>query len=63
MTNKTISQQLEELAGQMCDKYCKYRDEYLKRYADPDIANEMMLEEQCKNCPLTLMLQEVACER
>ncbi len=56
MNNKTIPQQLEELAGQMCDKYCKYRDEYLERYADPDIANEMMLEEQYKNCPLTLML-------
>ena len=48
-----LTDQLEGIIEQMCDKYCKYRDEYLARYSDLDIAHEIMLEEKCVDCPLS----------
>ena len=48
----TIPQQLEEIAGIMCRNYCKWPTIYRLDYADPDQANEHMLDEKCVDCPL-----------
>ena len=49
---KTVSQELEEIVGEMCDNYCKWPTTYRLDYADPDQANEHMLDEKCVDCPL-----------
>ena len=49
---REIKKQLEEIAEKVCHDYCKYPDEYRERYQDPDIAYEVMLQEQCENCIL-----------
>ena len=48
----TIPQQLEEIVGDMCRNYCKWPTIYRLDYADPDQANEHMLDEKCVDCPL-----------
>lgn len=52
MDNKTISRMLEEIGEEFCDKYCKYPEEFLKNYDDPDEAHEVMIEDWCPNCPV-----------
>lgn len=52
---RTISLQLQDIVEIMCDQYCKYPQQYIDKYGDPDIANEIMLEERCSNCPLCLI--------
>lgn len=51
----TIISVMEQIINVMCDKYCKYPEEYVDKCGDPDIAHEIMLEEQCVNCPLCLL--------
>lgn len=48
-----ISEIIEKVIEEMCDKYCKYPDEYLSKLKDPDIANDQMLENVCAHCPLS----------
>lgn len=45
-------QELEEIKEAICDEYCKYREEYLAQYDDPDVANTEMINEVCDYCPL-----------
>lgn len=49
MSEKTISQILEEAKDDMCNKYCKYPNEY-----KPEEHDNMELSESeiCRNCPL-----------
>lgn len=42
--HKKATEILEEVAAEICDKYCKYPE----KYAD----YEDMLDEQCDKCPL-----------
>lgn len=42
--NTTITEQLEEIAEQICDNYCKY----IEKYSD----YEKLVEEKCEHCPL-----------
>lgn len=49
---KTVTEIIESVKEDMCDRYCKMRDYYLSMYKDPDEANEHMLNEQCDHCPL-----------
>lgn len=44
---KTISEQLEQIASEICDNYCKYPEKW---NADD---GELSDSEICKNCPLT----------
>lgn len=44
--------QLEELKSRICDDYCKYPQEYLMLYEDPEVGHETMLEDVCAECPL-----------
>lgn len=43
---------LEETKGEICDNYCKYPMEYQLEFEDSEMAHDMMLEEQCAECPL-----------
>ena len=51
--NRTITLQLQDIVEIMCDQYCKYPQEYMNKCGDPDVAHEIMLEEQCADCPLS----------
>ena len=42
--SESICEIFEEIKETMCDKYCKYPEQY----AD----DESMWEEQCENCPM-----------
>ena len=43
---QTISEKIEEIKQEICDKYCKYLDEWDED--DGDITDS----EICRNCPL-----------
>lgn len=49
---KTVSQELEEIVGEMCDNYCKWPEWYLMNYEDSEEAHDTMISEQCPECPL-----------
>ena len=44
---KTIQSQLEEIASDMCENYCKYPEQWNE--ADGDMCDS----DTCRNCPLT----------
>lgn len=46
------AEELENIKADICDKYCKWPNEYLKSYEDPDVAHDKMIEEWCPECPL-----------
>lgn len=47
-----IMRNMEELKEALCDDYCKYRDEALGKFKDPDDAQEWLIENYCEDCPL-----------
>ena len=44
--NSIDREDLEEAAGKICDKYCKFPEAY------PENEHERMIEERCNKCPL-----------
>ena len=48
-----VIRDLYKVIEQVCDKYCKYPEQYESKYDDPDEAWEKMYEEKCDNCPLS----------
>lgn len=51
-----IGKQLEAIAGEICDHYCKFADQY---YADADSEDkytEKLVMEHCEMCPLVQFL-------
>ena len=45
---KSIAQMMQEIANEMCDKYCKYPDTW-----DEDKEGVPLCDsEHCRNCPL-----------
>ena len=49
---KHITDELLEIAEEMCDNYCKDPEQYLAQHKDPDKAYDVLIEEKCENCPL-----------
>ena len=49
---KTIVRQIEQIAEDICDNYCKYPELYAAQYKDPDESESRLLSEKCDNCPL-----------
>ena len=49
--DKTITEQLCEIAEAMCDMYCKYPEQW---NGDPEELHES---EVCRNCPLTKIMR------
>jgi len=48
MEDKTITQQLEEILSEFCDKYCKYPEQWDEEKEGCELVDS----EICKNCPL-----------
>lgn len=49
---KTVFQVINEALDAMCDLYCKFPDEYLSKYKDPQDAMDAMNAECCADCPI-----------
>ena len=49
---KSITQQIEDICGEICDNYCKYPELSLEKYKDPDEAYEWLMNHCCEKCPL-----------
>ena len=50
--NTPDREELEEIAGKICDKYCKFPEAYGNREDD----NQRMIEERCDKCPLNRLV-------
>ena len=50
---ETVSFVFEEIKSRMCDKYCKYPEQY--KVADSDSNWDDMVDEICKDCPLNIL--------
>jgi hypothetical protein len=48
---KTVSEILEEIEREICDKYCKYPDICAGERKDPDGAEELLYDRYCESCP------------
>ncbi len=54
-TNKermTIPEQLNKIAEEICDSYCKYPDLVKDKFEDPDEAMEWIGDTYCAECPI-----------
>ena len=48
MEEKTIASQLEDIAGEICNNYCKYPEQWDEDKEGCDLVDSDI----CKNCPL-----------
>lgn len=48
----SITETLNKISEEMCNKYCKFPEQYYSQTDDVDAACEKMLKEKCENCPL-----------
>ena len=48
----TIPEQLNKIAEEICDSYCKYPDLVKKKFEDPDEAMEYIGNTYCSGCPI-----------
>lgn len=52
MGSKTVLQIIEDAVGSMFDNYCKYPEQYEKKYKDEDEASEKLCDERCVKSPM-----------
>ena len=52
MSDITICMMLHENCEKLCMEYCKFPEQYLGQYKDPDEAQEKMMAEKCEDCPI-----------
>lgn len=55
MNDKAITKQLEEIAENICDHYCKYPEKYSIKEKGDD-AYDALLNEVCVKCPLNKIM-------
>ena len=48
----SITEIIEDVKEKIFEDYCKYTEEYLSHFEDPDDAQERMLADKCQFCPL-----------
>ena len=48
----TIPEQIAAVREKICDEDCKYTEQYLGCYKDPDEAQERLLADICQYCPM-----------
>lgn len=48
----TIPEQIAAVREKICDAYCRYTEQYLSCYKDPDEAQEKLLADMCQYCPM-----------
>lgn len=46
----TITEQIAAVREKICDSYCRYTEQYLSCYKDPDEAQEKLLADICQYC-------------
>lgn len=51
MSEKTITDLLEEIEKEICDNYCKYPEICLAEVKDPDLAEDRLYDKYCEKCP------------
>lgn len=47
-----IGKQLEAIASEICDHYCKFPDQYYIDADNEDVYTEKLVTEHCNMCPL-----------
>jgi hypothetical protein len=47
----TVVETIEEVIEKMCSDYCKYPEEYTKKYGGYE-GTKKMIEDHCDKCPL-----------
>lgn len=52
MCTKSITEQIEEIKEEMCDKYCRYPELTKELTENKDEAFELLTHMYCENCPL-----------
>lgn len=54
LQDMSIVEQIEKIKEEMCDKYCKYRDQF-RNGLNPDLSilNQEQMDCLCNYCPLT----------
>ncbi len=52
----TITEIVQEVVEEMCDKYCRMPAKYVMEINDVDEAQETMINEVCKDCPLNKLI-------
>lgn len=50
--NVSVVNIIQEVIETVCDKYCKYPEQYKEKFVDEDLAFDKMSEERCENCIL-----------
>ena len=53
---KTIIQQIEEVAEEICDKYCRYTNTQEFKDISDDYDINAFYKKYCNNCPLNKLL-------
>jgi len=48
----TITEQITAVREKICDSYCRYTEQYLSCYKDPDEAWEKQCADICNFCPM-----------
>lgn len=55
---QSIRQQLEEIASEICDHYCKYPGEYDVERLTEEEFSEKLVAAHCEMCPLVQFLSK-----
>ena len=50
---RTISEQMDDIANEICERYCKYPEIAKTETDDPDLADDLLYDKYCANCPLS----------
>ena len=51
-----IKHSMEIIAGEICDKYCRWPDGYDVEKLGEDLAADLLFEQHCDRCPLAQFL-------
>lgn len=52
-----IKKSMEAIASEMCEKYCKFPEQYLPgEFDDEDERTALLVEDHCQYCPLVQFL-------
>lgn len=51
LTKNGMDDEAEKIAGEICDRYCRFPEAY------PENENDRMIEEKCNKCPLVRLMK------
>lgn len=50
---KSVTELLEDIAQEICDRFCKYPEIAKTEVGDPDLADDFLYDKYCAKCPLS----------